>query len=190
MATSYKGFTVPEYTDVADGPTAFSSLVDSGPIPRFADNTARDNAIVAPPIGALCYNTAAGDVQMYTATGWVNLHDDLIPMVFSIPGAPEAKVYSHPMGFGRAVTIKDVYTLQGVGPTGADNDYDVLLDGVSIYPTSTKPSVGDGATADTQTRVPDTTAVPATGVLKLECTSAAATPGSDVTVVVWVSVDK
>ncbi|NBT33770.1 MAG: hypothetical protein EBT13_18215, partial [Rhodobacteraceae bacterium] len=63
----------------------------------------------------------------------MNLHRDYIPVVFSIPGAPEAKVYSQPIVFGRAVTILDVFAAQGTGPTGASNTFDILKGGTSIF---------------------------------------------------------
>jgi microcystin-dependent protein len=71
MSTGYKGFTVPEYGDAADAPAAFEDLVDSGPIPRFTNGTARDSAIGSPTEGMFCYLLSTGVLQRYDGSSWV-----------------------------------------------------------------------------------------------------------------------
>jgi microcystin-dependent protein len=71
MSTGYKGFTIPEYSDAADAPAAFEDLVDSGPIPRFTDSTARDSAITSPTEGQFCYLLSTGRLQRYDGSSWV-----------------------------------------------------------------------------------------------------------------------
>jgi len=70
MSQSYKGLTIPAYADSADGPVAFSDFVDSGPIPRFADATARNAAIASPVEGMVVYNLALDQYEVYDGTGW------------------------------------------------------------------------------------------------------------------------
>lgn len=71
MSQSYKGMTIPAYADSADGPLAFQDFVDSGPIPRFADATARDAAIATPVAGQMVYNTTTGLFEAWNGASWV-----------------------------------------------------------------------------------------------------------------------
>lgn len=70
MSQSYKGLTIPSYSDSADGPAAFSDFVDSGPVARFADATARDAAITSPTAGQIVYNIALARFEAYNGTSW------------------------------------------------------------------------------------------------------------------------
>lgn len=70
MSESYRGLTIPTYTDVADAPSAFKDLIDSGPIPRFATTAARDAAITTPLEGDHCYVIASHELQVYNGTAW------------------------------------------------------------------------------------------------------------------------
>lgn len=70
MSQSYKGLTIPSYSDTADAPAAFQGFVDSGPIPRFTDSTARDAAIVSPVEGMMCYLTGSDELQIYNGASW------------------------------------------------------------------------------------------------------------------------
>lgn len=78
MSTDYKGQTIPEYTDVSDGPQAFKSLVDSGPIPRFNLASDRDLAIPSPVEGMMAWVGSA--YQYYTSGGWSPLTAGLAPL--------------------------------------------------------------------------------------------------------------
>lgn len=70
MSELYRGLTIPTYADIADAPAAFKSLIDSGPIPRFADASARDAAIPTPLEGDHCYLISSHELQVYNGTAW------------------------------------------------------------------------------------------------------------------------
>lgn len=76
MSTNYKGITVPEYTDAADGPAAFRASVDSGPIPRFASTADRDTAIPSPAHGQMVFLSNGADYTWYDGTQWKALLED------------------------------------------------------------------------------------------------------------------
>jgi hypothetical protein len=92
MSQSYKGHTIPAYADAADGPLAFSDFVDSGPIPRFADATARNTAIATPTEGQLCYNLALDQLEIYNGTGWISFGINVGTGVLDLGGARIADV--------------------------------------------------------------------------------------------------
>ena len=108
MSESYKGLTVPTYTDSADGPGAFREMIDSGPIPRFATATTRNAAITAPIKGQVVYREdliAGGGLEFWNGTAWtpvtpppVHNHPGTaitspIP-VSSVPDLPASKITS------------------------------------------------------------------------------------------------
>ena len=68
MSSMYKGLAVPDYTDSADAPLAFQQFIDSGPIPRFANATARNAAIPAPITGQVIYRLDTKVIEIYNAT--------------------------------------------------------------------------------------------------------------------------
>ena len=70
MATSYKGLSVPEYGDSADAPGAITALIDSGPIPRFANPSERDAAIPAPTKGNVAYMLDTGRLLVFDGNNW------------------------------------------------------------------------------------------------------------------------
>ena len=65
MSSMYKGLAVPDYTDSADAPLAFQQLIDSGPVPRFANATARNAAIPAPVLGQVAYRLDTKVIEVY-----------------------------------------------------------------------------------------------------------------------------
>ena len=71
MPSQHNGMTVPEYTDAADAPSAFTALIDSGPIPRFATAAARAAAIAAPVRGMLSWRDDAGTIEVFDGAAWV-----------------------------------------------------------------------------------------------------------------------
>ena len=70
MSTDYKGITIPEYAEAADGPKAFRDAVDSGPIPRFQTASDRDTAIQTPVEGLLTYIVSTHTYTKYTGSKW------------------------------------------------------------------------------------------------------------------------
>jgi hypothetical protein len=70
MSQYYKGLAIPEYVDAADGPMAFQSFVDSGPVPRFADATARDIGIPTPVEGQVAYRLDINRIDLFDGTAW------------------------------------------------------------------------------------------------------------------------
>jgi hypothetical protein len=75
MSTSYKGITIPEYTDAADGPAAFINAIDAGPIPRFATTSDRNAAFQAPEKGTLTY-VETTQFEWWDGSSWVALSGD------------------------------------------------------------------------------------------------------------------
>lgn len=57
MPETYKGMTVPQYSDTADGVAAIRNLVDSGPIARLGDEGLSALGETNPPVGTLVYYT-------------------------------------------------------------------------------------------------------------------------------------
>jgi len=70
MSEGYRGLTIPSYADAADNPAAFKDLIDSGPIPRFADASARDAALTSPTEGEHCYLLSSSKLQVYNGATW------------------------------------------------------------------------------------------------------------------------
>ena len=85
MSSLYKGLSVPDYTDSADAPLGFKQFVDSGPLPRFANATARNNAIAAPVKGMACYRLDTGVVELYNGSSWLSVNP-LVPPAHTHPG--------------------------------------------------------------------------------------------------------
>lgn len=80
MSEAYRGLTIPSYADSADAPKAFKDFADSGPIPRFADATARSAAIPSPTEGQMAYMLDTSTLVVYDGVGsWV--------APFVLPGA-------------------------------------------------------------------------------------------------------
>jgi len=73
MSQQYKGLTIPEYSDPADGPMSFQLLVDSGPIPRFATAGDRDIAIPTPVEGQIVYRADLKHTETYNGTAWTSM---------------------------------------------------------------------------------------------------------------------
>lgn len=67
---NYKGFDLPDGAAIPDVPSDLRALVDGGPIPRFANTTARDTAISTPVAGAMCYVSDIAQLQIHTGTAW------------------------------------------------------------------------------------------------------------------------
>lgn len=89
MSSLYKGLAVPDYTDSADAPLAFQQLIDSGPIPRFANASARNAAITAPVAGQVIYRIDTRVIEIYDSTGagaWRSVNP-LIPPAHTHPGS-------------------------------------------------------------------------------------------------------
>ena len=85
MSSLYKGLAVPDYTDSSDAPLAFQQFIDSGPIPRFANATARNAAITAPIQGQVIYRLDTKVIEIYDATppaAWKSVNP-LIPPAHS-----------------------------------------------------------------------------------------------------------
>ena len=86
MSSIYKGLRVPDPTDAADVPGMMRLFTDSGPIPRFANPSARNSGIGAPVNGQVIYLGDTKRLQIYEDTGWKdltkwdNLHD--VPTTF------------------------------------------------------------------------------------------------------------
>lgn len=55
MPETYKGLTVPQYSDTADGVDAIRNLVDSGPIARVDDEQLGEIAESSPEVGTVVY---------------------------------------------------------------------------------------------------------------------------------------
>ena len=73
MPTTHNGMTIPEYTDAADAPGAFTAFADSGPVPRFANAADRDAGIVNPVPGSVCYRADVHHVEVYDGSSWVSV---------------------------------------------------------------------------------------------------------------------
>lgn len=73
VPSTYKGRTVPSYSDTADIVTAFQNFIDDGSgTPTFASAAARDAAITSPTVGEMCYLDDVGHLTVYHggSTGW------------------------------------------------------------------------------------------------------------------------
>jgi hypothetical protein len=86
MSSMYKGLAVPDYTDSADAPLAFQQLIDSGPVARFANATARNAAIPAPVKGTVIYRLDTSVIEIYDGTAWKSVNP-LIPPAHTHPGS-------------------------------------------------------------------------------------------------------
>ncbi len=82
MSSPYKGLAVPDYTDSADAPLAFRQFIDSGPVPRFANATARNAAITAPVKGQVIYRLDTSVIEIYDGAAWKSVNP-LIPPAHS-----------------------------------------------------------------------------------------------------------
>ena len=67
----YKGFDLPDGAAIPDVPADLRTMVDSGPIPRFATAAARDTALGTPPAGVMCWVTDTATLQVFNGTVWV-----------------------------------------------------------------------------------------------------------------------
>lgn len=113
MSQSYKGLTIPSYADAADGPGAFSAFTDSGPIPRFADATARDAAIATPTNGQMCFLTGSNALQVRTGGAWVTVYVsgnlDLNGNRILNVGNPTADTDGFSWGYAKDTLVEAVY---------------------------------------------------------------------------------
>ena len=148
MSQSYKGLTIPSYTDTADAPNAFQDFTDSGPIPRFADGTARDAAIAVPLEGQMCYNTALGTFQYYDGASWTTpwIQQNEVEYVVDLG---DAGILNTGIGIARwyprwDVTVLDVAVSVGTAPTTQPIIVDVNKNGSTMF-ASSKPQIAAGA---------------------------------------------
>lgn len=86
MSSMYKGLAVPDYTDSADAPLAFQQLIDSGPVARFANATARNAAIPAPVKGQVIYRLDTSVIEIYDGAAWKSVNP-LVPPAHTHPGS-------------------------------------------------------------------------------------------------------
>lgn len=128
MSELYRGLTIPEYLDAADGPSGFKALIDSGPIPRFASTGDRDGALSAPAEGAMCYVTGIG-VQYHNGTSWTSVTDG---------GTPAA--HTHSAGDITSGVLADARL-----PSGSTTDRGIVQ--LSDSPTSTSTTLAATANA-------------------------------------------
>ena len=62
---TYKGFNLPDGAEIPDVPADLRTLVDGGPIPRFATAAARAAAITAPVDGLMTYQQDTRRLEVY-----------------------------------------------------------------------------------------------------------------------------
>lgn len=68
--TSYKGFNLPDGAAIPDVPADLRTLIDGGPIPRFATAAARNTAMVTPAVGTLTWVDATATFEYWTGSAW------------------------------------------------------------------------------------------------------------------------
>lgn len=181
--------TIPAYADVADGPKAFQDFVDTGPIPRFADSTARDAAIATPVEGQLCYLTSTSAVLVYDGASWVSpwpVESGLTENVeFGEVGVLTVKSGTTRWYAPFSLTITGVTASVGVAPVGSAVEVDVNKNGTTIFTTQgNRPSIAAGTFFDAS-GTPDVTAMtgPNTDYLTVDIDAVGSTTeGSDLVV--------
>lgn len=189
MTQEYKGFTIPAYADTADAPKAFQDFTDDGPIPRFADATARDAAIATPVAGQMCYLNSTSAVQVYSGSAWESpwptLGDITDNVEFGEAGTLEVKAGTARWYAPANITITGVSASVGTAPAGADIQVDVNKNGTTIFTTqSNRPIITAGTQFDAS-GTPDVTAMsgPNVDYLTVDIDQVgSSTPGSDLTV--------
>jgi hypothetical protein len=67
---AYKGYDLPDGAAIPDVPADLRTLVDGGPVPRFATAAARATAIASPQVGALTYRNDGALYEWWNGSAW------------------------------------------------------------------------------------------------------------------------
>jgi len=181
---------MPEIPSVLPGEviqSAWGNLIRDRTLQRYADQTELDISVPTPVAGEIAWLGDPGAVFVYDGTDWARQGaSPKSPLIFSHPGDAEVTTGTAKYLEAVGIELSTVASTVGSAPSDASLIIDVMLNGVSIFPTSQKPTIAPGATTSSQA-TPDTTTIPPGAVLTVNIDQVGSTePGADLTVMIGI----